>query len=813
MALFGNKAVQSRIDEAVKILDRMTDGDFSAPIDTEGHDVVAPLMLALQKNRQTLERRQAENRGANDLGAEQTTRFEQAFDQLIAGIRRGQLSSRLDPEAFPPETLRATAERVNQLIELLTKPLETTRVYLEEIGQGNVPSKIAEAYEGDFNAVKNALNGAGETVTRLLTRQSALDNTSTGVMLVDNERKITYANQAVKQMLKSAEAGIREQLPGFSADRLIGVCIDSFHKKPAHQAELLDRLNSAHNARFKLGGRILQVIANPIIDASGERLGSVAEWLDLTNELALRDKEQQLAVENTRIRIALDNVTTNVMIADSEGRIIYLNKSIVDMLTRAEADIRQVLPQFKVSQLLGTNMDQFHRQPSRQQQLLTALSGTHHAQIKVGARTFVLNANPVTNEKNERLGSVVEWRDRTDEVAVEQEIADIVNAAGRGDFSQRIELANKQGFFRNLGDDMNRLMQTSSAGLNEVLRVLDAVAEGDLTETISNDYQGLLGQLKADSNTTVERLSQLVLDIKAVVNAVHTAARKIYTGNAELSQHTKEQTASLEQTASSMEQLASAVKHNADNAQQANRMALAASNVAVKGGKVVQQVVDTMSAINESSHKIVDIISVIDGIALQTNILALNAAVEAARAGEQGRGFAVVASEVRNLAQRSAAAAKEIKGLISDSVEKVEDGSQLVGEAGKTMEEIVNSVKQVTDIMALIAAASAKQTSGIEQVNTAIAQMDEATQQNAALVEQAAVAADSLEEQADRLTEAMRQFRLDPSIAPLSAAAPKTFGQKPARHLAHNQPGVPQKSDASGLSLAGSPSGAEWTEF
>jgi methyl-accepting chemotaxis protein len=223
-----------------------------------------------------------------------------------------------------------------------------------------------------------------------------------------------------------------------------------------------------------------------------------------------------------------------------------------------------------------------------------------------------------------------------------------------------------------------------------------------------------------------------------------------------------------------MEELASTVKQNADNARQANQMAATASDVAAKGGVVVQQVVDTMSSINESANKIVDIISVIDGIALQTNILALNAAVEAARAGEQGRGFAVVASEVRNLAQRSAAAAKEIKALISDSVDKVENGSKLVGEAGKTMSEIVDSIMSVTGIMADIAAASQEQSSGIDQVNQAVTQMDEVTQQNAALVEQAAAAAESLEEQAQTLAETVAQFRLENDIR--SPAKPRATG-------------------------------------
>jgi len=312
---------------------------------------------------------------------------------------------------------------------------------------------------------------------------------------------------------------------------------------------------------------------------------------------------------------------------------------------------------------------------------------------------------------------------------------------------------------------MNQLMETSGTGLDEVARVLGALAKGDLTEKIVNEYKGTFGRLKDDSNATVTQLTQIIEHIRESTDLINTAAKEIAAGNSDLSSRTEEQASSLEETAASMEELTSTVKQNAENAKQANQLAIGASDVAVKGGQVVSQVVDTMNSITESSKKIVDIISVIDGIAFQTNILALNAAVEAARAGEQGRGFAVVATEVRNLAQRSAAAAKEIKTLISTSVEKVEMGSKLVDQAGQTMEEIVTSVKRVTDIMSEITAASQEQSSGIEQVNQAVTQMDETTQQNAALVEEAAAAAESLEEQAQNLSRAVNSFTTDGTTA------------------------------------------------
>ncbi|RST45544.1 HAMP domain-containing protein [Variovorax sp. DXTD-1] len=297
--------------------------------------------------------------------------------------------------------------------------------------------------------------------------------------------------------------------------------------------------------------------------------------------------------------------------------------------------------------------------------------------------------------------------------------------------------------------------------MRDALRLAERVASGDLTTRIVSNTRDEVGQLLAALKSMNDNLSKVVGDVRQGTDTIATASGQIASGNQDLSSRTEQQASSLQQTAASMEELTSTVKQNADNARQANQLAASASEVAVRGGSVVNEVVDTMGSINSSSRKIVDIIAVIDGIAFQTNILALNAAVEAARAGEQGRGFAVVAAEVRNLAQRSAAAAKEVKGLIDDSVGKVEAGSQKVAEAGQTMDEIVASVRRVTDIMGEIAAASQEQTTGIEQINQAITQMDQVTQQNAALVEEAAAAAASLQDQAGSLSQLVGVFRLD----------------------------------------------------
>jgi methyl-accepting chemotaxis protein-1 (serine sensor receptor) len=357
------------------------------------------------------------------------------------------------------------------------------------------------------------------------------------------------------------------------------------------------------------------------------------------------------------------------------------------------------------------------------------------------------------------------------------------------------------------------LIRSISRPLEKAVSLADGIAAGDLTQRIevqSNDETGrLMGALK-NMNDSLEKI---VFEVRNGTETIATASGQIAAGNQDLSSRTEQQASSLEETASSMEELTSTVKQNADNARQANQLAASASEVATRGGTVVAQVVETMSAINESSRKIVEIIGVIDGIAFQTNILALNAAVEAARAGEQGRGFAVVAAEVRNLAQRSASAAKEIKALIDDSVEKVHTGADLVNHAGETMQEVVESVKRVTDIVSEIAAASSEQTAGIEQINLAIAQMDQVTQQNASLVEQAAAASEAMQEQAGNLAHMVGVFKLSGSHAVTVAKAPQK-----ARTVAPARQRVVKTASGSAprerrIPKVHAVAGGEWEEF
>ncbi|MGY0632970.1 methyl-accepting chemotaxis protein [Luteimonas sp. A478] len=473
------------------------------------------------------------------------------------------------------------------------------------------------------------------------------------------------------------------------------------------------------------------------------------------------EEDRKVALENMRIRTALDASGTSVMIADANRNIIYANEAMESLLQGYLDEIHKDLSHVDPDALVGTNIDGFHADPQRIARLLESLEGTHRGEIRMGDAHFVQNISPVRTADGSLLGYVVEWRDRTPQVRVEDELAQVIRAAVAGDLSQRITLDGKEGFYLLLAEQLNRLLEENASSLEGVLAVLQALAAGDLTVRMDGDYEGVFARMRDDTNRTTEQLTALVASIQQASSAINAASGEIAAGNSDLSTRTEQQAANLEETAASMEELTSTVRQNAEHAHQANHLVINAAEVATRGGDVVGQVVGTMHEIEQASRRIAEILSVIDGIAFQTNILALNAAVEAARAGEQGRGFAVVAAEVRSLAQRSATAAKEIKTLIDDSVAKVASGSTLAEQAGQTMGEMVTSVRRVTDIMAEISAASQEQASGIEQVNQTIAQMDETTQQNAALVEEASAAARSMEQQAGELSGAVSVFRLN----------------------------------------------------
>ncbi|MBK1641648.1 chemotaxis protein [Chromatium okenii] len=469
---------------------------------------------------------------------------------------------------------------------------------------------------------------------------------------------------------------------------------------------------------------------------------------------------RRISRENLRIRSGLDSVTLPVTVSDDRNLLLYMNQAACELWERMAPQIAVNHPDFSVDRMIGTAINTYFEDDAARELFRVKLSASSQLDMELGGRSLRLIANPVRDGSGAYCGRATQWTDRTVERIAEQEIAAIITAAANGDFTQRVQIADKEGFFLQLAQGFNQLMDIVASGLTGLAAILHAIAQGDLTKTIDADYTGTFGQLKTDTNRTVAQLREIIGNILDASASIGSAASEIAAGNADLSNRTEEQATSLEETASSMEQINATVKLNAQNAEQANQLAQDANALATRGGTLVQQVVGTMGSIQQSSNKIADIIGVIDGIAFQTNILALNAAVEAARAGEQGRGFAVVAAEVRNLAQRSAQAAKEIKHLISDSGRQVGSGAQLAGQAGATMAEVVTSFQQVALLIGEITRASNEQSIGIEQVTHAVANMDEVTQQNAALVEQAAAAAESLEDQTRLLAQAVATFKL-----------------------------------------------------
>lgn len=471
------------------------------------------------------------------------------------------------------------------------------------------------------------------------------------------------------------------------------------------------------------------------------------------------DQAEAQARETLVIKQALDVSATSVMISNTDFEIIYQNDAAADLMSEVESDLQKSLPNFQASKVIGSKMDIFHKDPSHQQRLLTSLTESYKSGIEVSGLHFNLTATPIRDTDGTYLGAVVEWQNRTTEINIEREIDQVIESAASGDFSAQLDMAGKQGFFEVVGSGLNRLLETTNVALHDVKRVFGALAEGDLSQTIERDYEGQFGQLKEDANNTVLKLREVIGDIASASGQIANGAAEISQGMQHLGRRTEQQAASLEETAASMEEMTTAVKQSESNASDASNVAGNSVKIARAGNESVEKTAASMTDIVDASKKISNIIGVIDEIAFQTNLLALNAAVEAARAGEQGRGFAVVASEVRNLAQRSASAAKEIKDLIVDSVDKVEAGTELVNQSDSTLKEIVTEIEKVSLKMEDILTAASEQSLGIGQVNQAITHMDDMTQENSSMVEQAMSASENMASQAHKLDQLVTFFK------------------------------------------------------
>jgi methyl-accepting chemotaxis protein len=621
--------------------------------------------------------------------------------------------------------------------------------------------------------------------------QRAVDNAQTPLMMIDRNFVVTYVNQATLGLLRKYEAIFRTLFPGFAADKVVGACIDSFHKNPAHQRSLLaDPSRCPYETDIQAGPLKFHLVINAIIDTAGKHVGNTLEWSDVTEA---RKKETEIA----RMQSAVQGASTPLVMIDRDFVINYANQATVELLTKHEGTLRQIFPGFAVSKVLGTCIDTFHKNPAHQRRMLEDPRNLpHRADIQVGPLIFSITVGAITDSEGQYIGNTLEWSDVTAQRDAQRQIEKLIQGASSGKLSERIDASRYDGFMRDLATGMNRTLDAVVNPIHSAMEVIRALEGGDLTHEMQGEFDGDFAQLRDAMNTTVGNLKRMVGEIRESTSKISEGSGQIKEGNADLNKRTQSQAASLEECAATVEELTSTVKQNAENSRQASQLAAAARELAERGGEVVGSAVTAMGEINQASKKIADIIGVIDEIAFQTNLLALNAAVEAARAGEQGRGFAVVASEVRNLAGRSAAAAKEIKALIKDSVEKVEGGTKLVDESGKTLEEIVAGVKKSSDIIAEIAAASEEQASGIEQVSKAVMQMDEMTQQNAALVEEAAAASEAMDAQATGLTELIGFFTVDDAAEPAPARAAARPAPKPAAPAAKPAPKAPAAAAA-----------------
>lgn len=618
---------------------------------------------------------------------------------------------------------------VMRVLNDITQPLNQAVVISETIAAGTLTTEIVLSRSDEIGQLLQAL---ARMQTQLYNRiqaeqqiseealriNQALNKITTNVLITDKNHHVIYLNHSASQLFKTHESTLRRFVPQFSVEQLRGNSIECFFHHGHCSQPWRPHLNSRQRTQISFAELVLDLTVNPIINAAGERLGEVIEWHNRSAECVT---EQQ--VSQIMRAAAQGDFSQRLTLADKSSFFHSLGEMLNKILINNQKLIEEL------------------------QHVFAAIS--HGDLSQVITQDYAGALETLKHDVNATVAKLIE---------VMTAIQTAADAASEGDFSLRIPLIEQAGFFKTLALSLNQTLEANQHIVQELDQVFAAIAQGDLTEVITHDYRGSLAQLKQNVNISINQLTQVITAVKEAADTVNTAASEIAQGNTYLSQRTEQQATFLEETAASMEEMTKIVQQNAENVRQATELTHQATQRAQQGKQVVDTAITAMTEITESSRQVSDIIGLIDEFAFQTNLLALNAAVEAARAGEQGRGFAVVATEVRHLAQRSAAAAKEIKTLIRNNLNKITQGTEWVTQSGVTLEDIVTEVKKVNNFIAEIAAAGREQATGIQQVNQAIGQMEHMTQQNASLVQQAAVASATMKEEALKLKEYVTFF-------------------------------------------------------
>ncbi|HPU50758.1 MAG TPA: methyl-accepting chemotaxis protein [Burkholderiaceae bacterium] len=683
-------------------------------------------------------------------------RIDQHLQQALQAAVSGDFTRRADPAALPPEfgeTARALNRLLADLHGLSTQVVDLARAH----GRGDIDAALEpRERSGDFGRMAGAVNqlaaSQGEltrTVSQGLAQlaEGALD--AQPPAWPEGQRPLGEAFETVRARLKGVIGEFDRMAQAHAAGEIEAGAEAA--RLPGAFASLGSSVNAMVRGHLAAQQQAMAVVTAmsagdhdvPMAALPG-RHAFVSNSLD-TLRAQLRAKAD-VAVENARIRLALDDVPSAVMIADNDGFIRYANKAVVSLLRRIETDLRGVVASFDVNRIVGSNFDAFHRNPHHQRSILETLKQPHRANVMFGPHSIRLIATPIVDAQGTRSGSVLEWVDRTAEVHAEKEITELVEAAASGDFTRRADAQRSEGFYRVLGEHMNRLFGTTEQTMAEVCKALNRIAQGDLSAELTGHFEGVFAQLQGDVNTMIRQLGTTIADVNSAADALTSAAGQVSSTSQSLSQSASEQAASVEETTASLQQMAASVKQNSENANVTDGMAAKAAKEALAGGEAVTRTVEAMKSIATR-------ISIIDDIAYQTNLLALNAAIEAARAGDHGKGFAVVAAEVRKLAERSQIAAQEIGQLASSSV-------QMAEQAGQVLSQMVPTINKTSELVQEISAASGEQAAGVNQINRAMTHLNSATQQNASASEELSATAEEMTGQAAQLQEMMAFFSL-----------------------------------------------------